>query len=133
MAFDRSTAVLATDLDPHHPDVQPHAALVVRSYNFIESPLGYRGLIQGNTMATPVILPKAGNSVESCIIQTWHKNIGDAVAEGDVVCEVATDKPSWIIAPVLAAVSPLMTKHLFYPIAAIGDAGENAGNSACWW
>ena len=43
-------------------------------------------------MATPIILPKAGNSVESCIIQTWHKNVGDAVSEGDVVCEVETDK-----------------------------------------
>jgi pyruvate dehydrogenase E2 component (dihydrolipoamide acetyltransferase) len=43
-------------------------------------------------MATPVVMPKAGNSVESCIIIEWKKQVGDAVAVDDVLCEVETDK-----------------------------------------
>ena len=36
-------------------------------------------------MATPVILPRQGQSVESCIIGEWHKKVGDSVAVGDEV------------------------------------------------
>ena len=43
-------------------------------------------------MAVPVILPKQGQSVETCAIVGWKKNIGDAVKTGDVLCEVETDK-----------------------------------------
>ena len=43
-------------------------------------------------MATPVVMPKAGNTVESCIIVEWKKQVGDAVALDDVLCEVETDK-----------------------------------------
>ncbi|MEM6530500.1 MAG: E3 binding domain-containing protein, partial [Chloroflexota bacterium] len=43
-------------------------------------------------MATPIVLPKLGNTVESSIIMQWHKAIGDDVAVGDILCEVETDK-----------------------------------------
>ena len=43
-------------------------------------------------MAELVILPKQGNSVEACILLTWQKQKGDQVNEGDVLCEVETDK-----------------------------------------
>jgi len=43
-------------------------------------------------MATPVLLPKLGNSVESSIIVSWLKQPGDAIAEGDPLCAVETDK-----------------------------------------
>ena len=33
-------------------------------------------------MATPIIMPRQGQSVESCLIGKWHKQVGDAVAEG---------------------------------------------------
>ena len=46
-------------------------------------------------MAIPVILPKQGQSVETCAIVGWKKNIGDAVKTGDVLCEVETDKASF--------------------------------------
>jgi len=42
-------------------------------------------------MATAVVMPKQGNSVESCLIVDWKKNVGDAVKEGDILCEVETD------------------------------------------
>ena len=34
-------------------------------------------------MATPVIMPRQGQSVESCIITKFHKKKGDPVAVGD--------------------------------------------------
>ncbi|MDX9938985.1 MAG: dihydrolipoamide acetyltransferase family protein [Sphaerochaetaceae bacterium] len=43
-------------------------------------------------MATEVVMPKQGNSVESCIILEWKVKEGDQVAIGDVVCEAETDK-----------------------------------------
>ena len=52
-------------------------------------------------MATPVELPKSGNTVEECLIGRWVKREGDVVAVGDVVAEVETDKATFeIIAPV---------------------------------
>ena len=43
-------------------------------------------------MAVPVILPKVGITVESCIIGTWNKRVGDRVAVGDVLFSYETDK-----------------------------------------
>lgn len=43
-------------------------------------------------MADKVLMPKQGNSVESCILVAWLKKEGDAVAVGDILCEVETDK-----------------------------------------
>ncbi len=46
-------------------------------------------------MATPIIMPKQGQSVESCIIAKWHKQKGDAVAEGDILFTYETDKATF--------------------------------------
>ncbi|MGB1288618.1 MAG: E3 binding domain-containing protein, partial [Aggregatilineales bacterium] len=43
-------------------------------------------------MATPVVLPKQGNSVEACLIMAWKKQVGDVVKPGEVLVEVETDK-----------------------------------------
>lgn len=44
------------------------------------------------TDLVPVLLPKAGmNMVEATVIE-WHKSEGDEVNQGDVLCEVETDK-----------------------------------------
>src|ERR1019366_3364682 len=83
-------------------------------------------------MATPVEVPKLGNSVEECIIGRWLKRPGDAVAAGDVVAEIETDKTTFeVTAPVggklLAtffeegAVVPVFTNFFV-----VGDPGENA-------
>jgi len=42
--------------------------------------------------AKVVTLPKLGQTVESAAIEKWHKREGDAVAKGDVLCEITTDK-----------------------------------------
>ena len=82
-------------------------------------------------MASIVVLPKQGNSVESCIIVRWLKNVGDAVKDGDGLCEVETDKatvevPATAAGTLLAQVRkqgedvPVQT-----PLAVIGNAGED--------
>jgi pyruvate dehydrogenase E2 component (dihydrolipoamide acetyltransferase) len=82
-------------------------------------------------MATPVIMPKQGQSVETCVIVGWKKRPGDAVKAGEVICEVETDKATFevespaegtLLAVFYDAGSdvPVLT-----PIAAIGKAGEN--------
>lgn len=83
-------------------------------------------------MATPVEVPKLGNTVEECIIGRWVKHAGDAVAPGDIIAEIETDKTTFeVTAPVggtlLAtffeegAVVPVFTNFFV-----IGAAGENA-------
>ena len=47
------------------------------------------------TMATTVILPKQGQSVETCIITEWFKKKGDKVAIGDLLFSYETDKASF--------------------------------------
>jgi pyruvate dehydrogenase E2 component (dihydrolipoamide acetyltransferase) len=46
-------------------------------------------------MAVPVIMPRQGQSVESCIIAKWHKKIGDRVEVGDILFSYETDKASF--------------------------------------
>ena len=46
-------------------------------------------------MATAVIMPRQGQSVESCIITSWAKKVGDEVKEGDVLFSYETDKSSF--------------------------------------
>jgi len=46
-------------------------------------------------MATPIPMPRQGNTVESCTIVEWHKNKGDSVAEGDVLFTYETDKATF--------------------------------------
>ena len=43
-------------------------------------------------MAVGVLMPKEGITVETCIIGEWKKNVGDAVAVGDVLFSYETDK-----------------------------------------
>jgi pyruvate dehydrogenase E2 component (dihydrolipoamide acetyltransferase) len=82
-------------------------------------------------MATAVVMPKQGQSVESCIIVEWKKQPGESIAEGDILCEVETDKavlevPSPVSGTLLATFFeagddvPVLT-----PIAAVGAAGED--------
>ena len=46
-------------------------------------------------MATPVIMPRQGQSVESCIITEWKKKVGDEVHIGDVLFSYETDKSTF--------------------------------------
>ena len=46
-------------------------------------------------MAVAVIMPRQGQSVESCIITKWLKHPGDAVVSGDVLFSYETDKAAF--------------------------------------
>lgn len=46
-------------------------------------------------MATAVIMPKQGQSVETCIITRWFRNKGEAISTGDIICSYETDKASF--------------------------------------
>ena len=46
-------------------------------------------------MATPIIMPRQGQSVESCILTEWKVKVGDEIAEGDVLAVIETDKASF--------------------------------------
>lgn len=43
----------------------------------------------------PVIMPRQGNTVESCVITEWHKAVGDTVAVGDQLFTYETDKAAF--------------------------------------
>ncbi len=46
-------------------------------------------------MAIPVLMPKQGQSVESCIITDWFKQKGDKVSKGEILFAYETDKASF--------------------------------------
>jgi pyruvate dehydrogenase E2 component (dihydrolipoamide acetyltransferase) len=81
-------------------------------------------------MATPVIMPRQGQSVETCIITRWLVEKGAAVKTGDLLFTYETDKASFdaeaqadgILLDIFAAEGtevPVLTA-----VAAIGAAGE---------
>ncbi len=45
-------------------------------------------------MANPVLMPKQGITVESCILTKWNVNVGDKVKVGDTLFSFETDKSS---------------------------------------
>lgn len=46
-------------------------------------------------MAIPVLMPRQGQSVETCILGEWYKKKGDTVKVGDVLFSYETDKASF--------------------------------------
>ncbi len=83
-------------------------------------------------MAHEVILPKQGQSVETCQILGWKKKIGEQVQEGEALVEVETDKATFEI-PAPASGTLLAVYHeqgedvpVLAPLALIGQPGEVA-------
>lgn len=81
-------------------------------------------------MSHPILLPKLGNTVETCIIERWHKQVGDTVAVGDILCDVETDKATLEVES--TAAGTLLALHfaegdevvVLATIATVGDPGE---------
>ncbi len=48
-------------------------------------------------MATEILMPRQGNTVESCLVLEWKKHEGEEVQAGDVICDVETDKATFEI------------------------------------
>ena len=81
-------------------------------------------------MAHVLIMPRQGNTVESCIIVEWKKKEGDTVDAETVVCEVETDKATF---EVPAGEAGTILKILYaegddvpvlQPIMVVGKPGE---------
>ncbi len=82
-------------------------------------------------MATEVLMPRQGQSVESCIIIGWNVKEGDVVTAGQALCEVETDKATFEV----EATATGTMLGIFYPadadvdvlkvIAVIGQPGED--------
>ncbi|MEI6466201.1 MAG: lipoyl domain-containing protein, partial [Verrucomicrobiota bacterium] len=82
-------------------------------------------------MATPVLMPRLGQSVESCILVSWQVKKGDAVILGQRLGSIETDKSSFDIeAPAAGMVLELFFDEgadipVLTHIAVIGNAGED--------
>jgi len=87
-------------------------------------------------MATTVIMPKQGQSVETCLIVSWKKRPGDPVKIGDVICEVETDKATFEVeSPAEGTLLAIFHEAgsdvpVLAPIAAIGKPGEKVEGPA---
>ena len=82
-------------------------------------------------MATPVEMPKLGNTVEQCLLVAWHKRKDDTVHAGEVVAEMETDKATFdLTAPVDGTVLELFFEDgamvpVFTNVCVIGEVGES--------
>jgi pyruvate/2-oxoglutarate dehydrogenase complex dihydrolipoamide acyltransferase (E2) component len=43
-------------------------------------------------MATEVVMPRMGETVDEGTVNVWHKAVGETVAEGEPLLEIGTDK-----------------------------------------
>ena len=43
-------------------------------------------------MAEIVRMPKLSDTMTEGVVAEWHKNVGDAISEGDLLAEIETDK-----------------------------------------
>jgi len=81
-------------------------------------------------MAIPVLMPKQGQSVESCLIIKWNKKVGDKVKAEEAICEVETDKAVFEVeAPEAGTILKIFYKEgddvpVLNTIAIIGQSGE---------
>ena len=81
-------------------------------------------------MAIAVLMPKQGQSVESCLIIKWNKKVGDKVKAEEPICEVETDKAVFEVeAPEAGTILKIFYKEgddvpVLNTIAIIGQPGE---------
>ncbi len=85
-----------------------------------------------NPKVTPVTMPKAGITVESCILTKWNVKVGDTVKVGDVMFSYETDKSSFDYqAEVAGDVLALFCEEgdevpVLSNVCAVGPKGEDA-------
>jgi len=82
-------------------------------------------------MAIPVLMPRQGQSVETCILGEWYKKKGDTIKVGDLLFSYETDKASFeedaktdgILLEVFYAEGDEVP--VLVNVAVIGNAGES--------
>jgi pyruvate dehydrogenase E2 component (dihydrolipoamide acetyltransferase) len=81
-------------------------------------------------MATPVIMPRQGQSVETCIITKWFRQKGDTVKSGDLLFSYETDKAAFDVeSPADGTILEIFYSDgaevpVLVNVALIGNAGE---------
>ncbi len=87
-------------------------------------------------MVKAVVMPKLGQSEETVKIVKWRKHVGDAVAKGDIILEIETDKAvleveSFFAGTLLKVVAGEgVTVPVQTTVAFIGDPGESVPDVA---
>ena len=83
-------------------------------------------------MAIPVIMPKQGQSVKSCIITQWLRKQGEKVSKGEILCSYETDKAAFDLeSPADGTILAIFFNEgsevpVLKNIAVIGEPGEMA-------
>jgi pyruvate dehydrogenase E2 component (dihydrolipoamide acetyltransferase) len=83
-------------------------------------------------MSTPVIMPRQGQSVESCILVEWLAHPGDKVEKGQILANIETDKAVFELeSPETGTLLNVFFQDgddipVLTTIAAIGEPGEEA-------
>lgn len=81
-------------------------------------------------MAHTVVMPKLGNTVESCVVNSWLVEVGQQVEATTALCEVETDKssvevPAGVDGTVLALLAEVGDEiPVLAPVAVVGAPGE---------
>ncbi|MEI8094339.1 MAG: dihydrolipoamide acetyltransferase family protein [Spirochaetales bacterium] len=82
-------------------------------------------------MAEVLVMPRQGNSVESCLLIAWRVKEGDAVTAKTIVADVETDKASFEVEAGFAGTILKQVRNagddvpVMLPIAIIGTPGED--------
>jgi pyruvate/2-oxoglutarate dehydrogenase complex dihydrolipoamide acyltransferase (E2) component len=82
-------------------------------------------------MATKVVMPQAGQDLETGVVRRWLRAEGDAVSKGDLLVEVETEKLTLEVeAPVAGILLRIIAGDdtevpVLSVIAVIGDPGED--------
>jgi pyruvate dehydrogenase E2 component (dihydrolipoamide acetyltransferase) len=80
-----------------------------------------------------LVMPKQGNTVESCVLVSWKVAEGATVTAEQVVCEVETDKATFEVPAGAAGVVLKLLRAagddvpVMEPIAIVGQKGEDIG------
>lgn len=85
-------------------------------------------------MAIPVLMPKQGQSVETCIITKWFKKKGETVNSGDILFSYETDKAAFDVeSPANGILLDIFYGNgaevpVLVNVAVIGQAGEETAS-----
>jgi pyruvate/2-oxoglutarate dehydrogenase complex dihydrolipoamide acyltransferase (E2) component len=82
-------------------------------------------------MAVKVIMPQAGQDLETGVVKHWHKAEGDRVEKGEPIVQIETEKVSLDVeAPAAGVLLRILVPEetetaIFSTIGVIGEPGED--------
>ncbi len=85
---------------------------------------------QGGDEAVDILVPALGESVTEATVATWMKNVGDTVAQDEMLCELETDKVSIEVPSPAAGIIASISADAGVTIQAGGKLGVITGGAA---